>query len=43
MNKVKLYIPSDCVRNVKLDGAIYDKATKTWYCDINDKLCIDFD
>jgi hypothetical protein len=42
MNKVKLYIPSGCARNAKLNGAIYDKDTKTWYCDINDQLCIDW-
>ena len=42
MNKVKLYIPSGCQRNAKLNGATYDKNTKTWYCDINDQLCIDW-
>jgi len=42
MDKVKLYIPSGCARNAKQNGAIYDKVTKTWYCDINDQLCIDW-
>ena len=42
MNTIKLYIPTGCHRNAKLNGAIYDKDTKTWYCDINDKLCIDW-
>jgi len=42
MDKVKLYIPSGCARNAKQNGAIYDKVTKTWYCYINDQLCIDW-
>ena len=42
MNKVKLYIPSGCARNAKLNAATYDKNTKTWSCDINDQLCIDW-
>ena len=42
MNKVKLYIPSGCGRSAKQNGAKYDKNTKTCYCDIDDKLCIDW-
>ena len=42
MNIVKLYVPSDCGKSAKQNGAKYDKLTKTWYCDINDKLCIDW-
>jgi hypothetical protein len=42
MNKVKLYIPICCARNAKLNGATYDKDTKTWYCDINDQLCFEY-